>query len=279
VSSISAGPDTASQADIETQRLFLLQVMGVQAYQPRFKLPGALPSVPGAWEAIADSAQETDAPGTPAVAATIAATETVAERRPVESALRAAEPDVPAAARPEPARQPAGRTASPAPAVTATGPARSTPAADGQPAFQVLLIPADKGLVVCNQIPSVSRPALGRDELQLLQNLLLWLGCKLQEGAAQRHFAWPLPGLRESEPGLAGRSLQGFLAQAQQEAGFTRVLMLGSSSAECLQSALGEATPSWQTWYTHSLSEMLAMPALKRSAWQSLQSLHAGLHK
>jgi hypothetical protein len=157
--------------------------------------------------------------------------------------------------------------------------ANSIPKTADSLAFQLVLIQATKGLVVCNQIPVLARPGLDRREQLLLDNLLLWLGCSRQPEAVQRHFVWPLPGLGATEPGMAGKILQGFLEQAQQEAGFTRLLMLGSNSVDCLQAQLAAVTPQWQSWYTHSLAELLAQPALKRSTWQHLQTLQAGLSR
>ncbi len=145
------------------------------------------------------------------------------------------------------------------------------------PSFQVLLVVADKGLAICNQLPAVARPGLSRSEQQLLTNILLWLGCNLQSGAVQRHFTWPLPGLVATNADQAGKGLHSFLAQAQQDSGFTRLLLLGNSSVDCLQPRLQSNDLSWRTWCTPSLAEMLVLPALKRSAWQQLQTLHAEL--
>lgn len=140
----------------------------------------------------------------------------------------------------------------------------------------MLLLQADKGLAICSQIPALARPVLPRAEEQLLHNLLAWLGCRLLPDAARRHFVWPLPSVPGDDAVLAGRSLQGFLEQAAQETGFTRLLLLGSQGSECLQQVAATPVP-WKAWSTHSLSELLAMPVLKREAWQHLLSLHAGL--
>lgn len=260
-------PDPVPTA--EAQRLLLLQAMGISSYYPRFRLPGALPSVAcGGLPEV--EAQEISTPAAPDSATR---QDTVA---PVAAVVAAP------AVLPE-AREPVRRPAVPRPAAGARPDApKPESRSDGRQAgtglsFQVLLLQADKGLAICNQLPSLARPALGRGEQQLLNNILTWLGCSLQPGVAQRHFSWPLPGLATADAALAGRSLQSFLAQARQETGFTRLLLLGSSSVDCLQPQLSGDELPWQTWSTHSLAELLALPALKRSAWQQLQTLHAGL--
>lgn len=252
----------------EAQRLLLLQAMGIRSWYPRFQLPGALPSVACAWlpdEPLADATttQQAAVVTAPAMTAIPAAVE---PQRPVPAASPVPELTTPAV---HPARATARRQdvtqsrLQAEPATTLT--------------FQVVLLLADKGLAICNQLPALARPGLGRSEQLLLNNMLLWLGCSLQPGSVQRHFSWPLPGLANTDAELAGKGLHSFLAQAQQDSGFTRLLLLGSSSVECLQPHLAGGDLRWQTWCTHSLSEMLALPELKRSAWQQLQTLHAGL--
>lgn len=246
----------------EAQRLLLLQAMGIRSYYPRFQLPGALPSVACAW--LAD--EELPAavmPATPvALEAPITAEAPVATRESLQpQPSTPVSRQVPVPARPTPPQR--GREQQVEQVATLS--------------FQVLLLQADKGLAICNQLPAVARPVLGRGEQQLLNNMLLWLGCSLQPGNVQRHFSWPLPGLAATDASQAGLGLHSFLAQAQQDSGFTRLLLLGNSSVDCLQPRLERGDLPWQTWCTHSLSELLALPALKRSAWQELQTLHAAL--
>ena len=129
------------------------------------------------------------------------------------------------------------------------------------------------------ELPAVARPGLSRNEQQLLANILLWLGCSLPQGAVQRHFTWPLPGLAATAADQAGKGLHSFLAQVHQDSGFTRLLLLGNSSVDCLQARLQSDDLPWRTWCTPSLAEMLVLPALKRSTWQHLQTLQAGLRR
>ena len=239
----------------EAQRLLLLHAMGIRSYYPRFQLPGALPSVACAWLPEV----EVDADIAPTAAPDLAGpAESESALRSLVNADVAPTPDAAKASSQSSVLQPSIDAATPL-------------------SFQVMLVLADKGLAICNQLPAVARPGLGRSEQQLLNNLLLWLGCTLQPGTTPRHFAWPLPGLAATDATLAGKGLRSFLAQAQQESGFTRLLLLGNSSVDCLQPQLDSAAQPWQTWCTHSLAELLALPALKRSAWQQLQTLHAGL--
>jgi len=258
-----SAPDHAPNP--EAQRLQLLQAMGIRSYYPRFQLPGALPSVACAWlpdDAVPDAAMMP--PSASVAAAPMAAKE--AQREAPRETLQP-EPQAPVTRSvpvktrpPEPAR---GREPAAEPGATLS--------------FQVLLVQADKGLAICNQLPAVAGPVLGRGEQQLLNNMLLWLGCSLQPGNVQRHFSWPLPGLVVTDAQQAGMGLQSFLAQAQQDSGFTRLLLLGNSSVECLQPRLQGDDLPWRTWCSYSLAELLALPALKRSAWQQLQTLHAEL--
>lgn len=243
----------------EAQRLLLLQAMGIRSYYPRFQLPGALPSVASAWLPVEEPPVQVVADAEPPLGE--ASTRVVQDSLPAEPPAPVMRP-VPA---PTKSPKPVRRDSEQAPRQADTL------------SFQVLLLQADKGLAICNQLPAVVRPGLGRGEQQLLNNMLLWLGCSLQPGHVQRHFSWPLPGLTATDADLAGRGLHSFLAQAQQDNGFTRLLLLGNSSVDCLQPHLKSGDLPWQTWCTHSLSELLALPELKRSAWQQLQSLHAGL--
>jgi hypothetical protein len=68
----------------------------------------------------------------------------------------------------------------------------------------------------------------------------------------------------------AETSLLHFLEQASSERGFRFLLQLGPQ-------AVIPAAPAWEAFATHSLDEMLALPALKREVWQALLPLHAQL--
>ncbi|MEY4641874.1 MAG: hypothetical protein RLZZ227_1868 [Pseudomonadota bacterium] len=134
--------------------------------------------------------------------------------------------------------------------------------------FQLLLLQVDDDLAILNQIPALARPQLQDRQVALLTNLLRWLG-KPMPAQTPRMFRWPLPGLEHMAASMsAGTSLLHFLEQASSERGFRFLLALGPQ-------AVASASPGWQTFATHSVDEMLALPALKREAWQALLPLHA----
>jgi hypothetical protein len=137
-------------------------------------------------------------------------------------------------------------------------------------AFQLLFLQIDDDLAILNQIPALARPQLQDRQRLLLGNMLHWLGKSLpQQGT--RVFRWPLPGLESLAGGMqSSTNVLHFLEQASAERGFRFLLMLGP------QAAVPQA-PGWHGLATHSLDEMLALPSLKREAWQTLLPLHAQL--
>jgi hypothetical protein len=225
--------------------------LGITVYHPRFRLPGAKPSVQGPWP-------DADAP--------------VVEKAPrvemphTEATPTAAEP----AARPAPKRVdlaiPAAPAKTPAPAPRA--------AESAQPVvqnFQLLFFQVDGDLAIVNQVPALARPQLQEKQMALLANLLRWLG-KSVPGHAPRVFRWPLPGLDHMAATMNPQtSLLHFLEQAATERGFRFLLQLGPQ-------AVTPTVSAWQAFATHSLDEMLALPSLKREVWQTLLPLHELLH-
>jgi hypothetical protein len=226
----------------ETARLQCLQALGITVYHPRMCLPGAAPS--RAWPVIE------------------------------EESARVQEASVSTPARKEaPAAAPANASVSPqapksTPAVRAER-AVEMPGASVGP-FQLLFLQIDDDLAVLNQIPALARTQLQDKQRALLGNLLHWLGKSLP-AQGPRVFRWPLPGLESLAGGMQPTSnVQQFLEQASAERGFRLLLMLGP------QAAVPQA-PDWQGIATHSLDEMLALPALKREVWQALLPLRAQL--
>jgi hypothetical protein len=230
-------PETTVQAEL--LRLQCLQALGITVYHPRFRLPGAKPSVQGPW-----------AEGAP------------------QSAPKRVEIAVPPAAAKVPA--------SPVPAPRAVNKVVDA-AADkaGAPAtvqnFQLLFFQIDDDLAIVNQIPALARPQLQDKQMALLANLLRWLG-KPVPAQAPRMFRWPLPGLEHIAASMNPQtSLLHFLEQAASERGFRFLLQLGPQ-------AVTPGASAWQAFTTHSLDEMLALPSLKREVWQTLLPLHEALH-
>lgn len=265
----------------EAQRRFLLQVMGIQFYVPRnavqpdeVREPVSHPALP-AHATQAAPTQPLELPEQPSPAAA-----TAPDGRGAAAALEMLQAD---AADLSPVSSPArlvdpthaGHAGAPA-AVTRQAPAPVS--ASRSLSFQLLLLQTDRKLAVCAGIPSRPRAVLERPEQQLLRNILHWLGCAVVPDAAARQFSWPLPGgIGADDAAVAGRTLQGFLAQAQQELGFSRLLILGGDLLDALETGLVDTTAGWQGWYGPSLAGMLEQPALKRELWLRLQSLHAGL--
>lgn len=256
----------------EAQRQWYLRQLGIRSYYPRFVLPGAAPSPE--WETsgaavkvqpglapVAEAPRRTTAPAAPASSS---------ERGSQGGSLRKLLADE------KPAMTPA-----PQPSVAAA-PQANTRSQDSEtretPRFRVLLLRAGRGLAICCQVPLQGQAALGAAEQRLLQNILAWLGAGL-ESSRPREFPWPPRGI-DPGPGdpvaQASSSLFAFLEQGQQEQGFTRLLLMGTTVSELLQNwqeATGRAVP-WQAFRCHSPGEMLAQPLLKRDTWQALQALH-----
>lgn len=261
---------SSSALEAEIQRLQCLQALGITVYHPRYRLPGAKPSVQGPWPEIEATAERY----------------TGARVETLRTAAAVAMPQRNDSARPErprevdaPAQRANVRTAfdapvSPAPAEAAppaAKPRKPEGAAVAVQNFQLLFLQVDADLVVVNQIPALARSQLHDKPLALLTNLLRWLG-KSVPAQAPRVFRWPLPGLENMAASMNPEtSLLHFLEQACTERPFRYVLHLGPQAVAAPASA-------WQSFATHSLDEMLALPALKREAWQALLPLHALLH-
>lgn len=278
----TSSPLSPDFSSAEAQRLYYLKQLGVFSCYPRFILPGALPSeacvLPEAAAieaAIQPVIPSESHPVSQRFAPPVAEAAVVNKAggilsRALEIDIRDARPLGLPSEPPKPKTHPERKS----------GSGQEQTAASAELQFQMLLIQADKGLVICNQIPMLARQGLNEKEQRLLQNILLWLGCKLQPQTVQRRFTWPLPGLGAGTRKLAGKSLNGFLEQAQQELKYSSLLLMGSSSLECLEEFRADQSgqnPAWQQYATHSLSEVLALPELKRSVWQQLLPLHARL--
>lgn len=262
-------PDFSSA---EAQRQWYLRLLGVNSYFPRFVLPGALPSQPcelPAPESMAPAAAREATPPAPDIPASQPASKPSVSEAGKAGTLRRVLLEEDAA--------PTRPAAVPGPSAASESRGES-PAAGVAPRFRMLLLRTERGLAVCNQVPLQGPEALQAQEQRLLQNILAWLGTGLGAGRP-RAFLWPPLGLGADgadAEALAARSLFGFLEQAQQEQGFTRLLLMGSTAPDLLQrwqDAEGRALP-WQAFRSHSLGEMLAQPLLKRETWQSLQALH-----
>lgn len=278
----TSSPLSPDFSSAEAQRLYYLKQLGVFSCYPRFILPGALPSeacvLPDA-AAIEPAIQPAIPSESHAVSQRFAppAAEAAVVNKAAGILSRALEIDIRDSRTPGLLSEPPKPMARPE---RKSDSAQEQTAASAELQFQMLLLQADNGVVICNQIPMLARQGLSEKEQRLLHNILLWLGCTLQPQTVQRRFTWPLPGLGVGTRKLAGKSLNGFLEQAQQELKYSSLVLMGSSSLECLEEFRADQSsqnPAWQQYTTHSLSEVLALPELKRSVWQQLLPLHARL--
>lgn len=250
--------------DAEIQRLQCLQALGITVYHPRYRLPGAKPSVKGPWPDAADAGRR--------IEDSHVADPGAGARQESGGIAELRRDDAPAATPRASARMALDAQVSTAKDVpSAVAPRKPESAAVPVQNFQLLFLRIDADLAVINQIPALARPQLNDRQMTLLANLLRWLGRSVP-AQAPRIFRWPLPGLEHMAASMsADTSLLHFLEQACTESPFRYVLHLGPQ-------AFAAPSPTWQSFATHSLDEMLALPALKREAWQALLPLHALLH-
>lgn len=245
-------PDTVNA---EQLRLHYLRAMGISSYYPRVQLPGALPSPVLSWPQAPAASQPT-APEANKLAGELLA----------ESPSNAMPP--PVAVRREPVVVPE--------AVSRRSASATVSATDLQ--FQLLLLPVDADLALLCQIPALAKPLLQDRQMRLLHNLLRWLGRPLGGALQPRRFQWPLPGLQApADRQGAAASLGHFVEQALVEQGFRHLVLLGGQLAAQLE-GLAFVPSACRLTITPGLDEMLALPALKRDAWQALLPLHAELH-
>lgn len=281
-------------SNAEVLRLQYLQAMGITTYYPRLQLPGALPSQACEWP-FADKAEHPASPVATASAAAMPAQNAVPQPAPSAPAIAHSDPESSRRAawtaderrgardadeRRGDATVPSVTLAEPAAAAAVDHAAESDSGEALQ--LQLLLLQLDADLAVVLQIPTLARAQLADRQRLLLANILRWLGKSLPAEAAPRVFRWPLPGLTLTNTRReAGASMLHFLEQACVEQPFRQVLMLGEAAADCLQAQQTQQAPAqgrdWQLFSTHSLDELLALPQLKRAAWQALLPLHAAL--
>lgn len=245
-----------TDANAELLRLYYLQQLGITSYVPRNFLPGALVvTADPAVEPQQRVAPEAEVVVKPAI---------VFEAEPVISS--------PAITRNVFVDEP--RPAPPAREVDAAPP-RS--AEQEMAPFQILFVVVSPVLAIAVQIPAAMKPVLRESDTRLLGNVLRWLGLAWPSQAVPLHFRWPLPGLPDTGAEQAGKGLQVFLEQAALEQPFKQLLVFGGEPASALRSGGGGQCNTWQAWYTHSLAELLAVPALKHETWQTLLPLRVQL--
>lgn len=264
-----------TDANAELLRLYYLQQLGITAYVPRVDLAGALVVEPvmddaggqGVDEHLAEQREEIAHEVELAKATAVEKPAIVVEPEPVLSKSTLARPPV---IEDTPAVTPPPRKVEKVEVAPQVTPEQA------MSPFQILVTVVSAELAVAVQIPSAMKPALREADARLLGNVMRWLGYSWPTQTAPLHFRWPLPGLPATGAEQAGKGLQVFLHQAQQEQRFRHLLVFGGEPAAALR-ANENSGATWQTWSTHSLAEMLALPELKREAWQALIPLKAQL--
>src|SRR5690606_34383493 len=151
-----------------------LQALGITVYHPRYRLPGAKPSVQGPWPEIEATAERDigariETPRAAAAVEMLQQNDSARAERPREIDTPAQRANV---------RAVFDAPVSPSPAQVAppvAQPRKPEGAAVAVQNFQLLFLQVDADLVVVNQILALARPQLHDKPLALLTNLLRWL--------------------------------------------------------------------------------------------------------
>lgn len=277
---MTAGTQSSDTAQL--LRLYYLQQLGITSWVPRVSLPGALAQE----EELLDTS-EPYMPPPEDMQQVAAVSELLRDSEPPFAVHEEDEPFIETPVR-KPVLESQPREPAPAPLVRKPVPETVARKPVQQPAsavpddevlvapFQMLFAVVSPELAVALQIPSAMKLALRDSETRLLVNLLRWLGLAWPATTQLFPFQWPLPGLPATGAVKAGHGLQAFLHQAQMEQSFQRLLVLGKDPAQALLAAAGQPSLP-QVWHTHSLAELLALPALKYETWQTLLPLRAQL--
>jgi hypothetical protein len=227
--------------DRDLRRLACLQAMGITVYCSRQALPGAAPS-----------RRVTLSPGVAPAA-----------RSPLPAPSRAA----PAPAAPAPASARGGDPANAPAARSAPTPAsRPAAAADAGERFTVAAIVAGNGL----WLEELGGHPLAREQVALVRAMAQacrWPTTK----PVVRQFAWPLHNNPQLDrgPGAAAAALEAFLRRLAQEGSCEHLLLLGTGAAE----RVGPGAAALPRLVLPSTRELLAEPARKRDAWETLRAL------
>jgi len=255
----------------EIRRQTLLREMGISCWFPRIQLPGAgashrlVAAVPEPEESPPANSANTPAP---------------AVEEQIPAALRAAL--TPEATASNVARAP----------VAATDP---MPAADDEPApaFAFSWFNVGQGLSVLAMLPPDADRLTGSCR-QMLSRILAALSPALKDGVGQEHtFHWPFPGDLGLPTGrrAARQAVDGFVARRQREQPASMLLMLADDRPPFLyddDAADGDEPHQpmpvhrqfeFAMLRTNSLHAMEADGALKRSAWQAMQTLRDRLNR
>jgi len=261
----------------EIRRQTLLREMGISCWFPRIQLPGA-----GASHRLVAVAPEPEPEPEPELSpmANSAKTPAPAVEEQIPVALRAALAP--------------GATASAVvtPPVATLAP---VPPADDEPvpAFAFSWFNVGQGLSVLAMLPP-DADRLTAGCRQMLSRILVALSSALKDGVGQEHcFHWPFPGDLGLPTGrrAARQAVDGFVARRQREQPASMLLILADDRPPFLyDDSAGDNDESQQQMPVHrqfefamlrtySLHAMEADGALKRSAWQAMQTLRDRLNR
>lgn len=172
-------------------------------------------------------------------------------------------------------------------AVTSTATVAATAAGQqDELQFSLQFFRVGRRLAVLNELPYLAHGANRREELQLLDRLLNALGKPPGQTLPEPElvFRWPL----DAPAGIHGRGraeaaqlLRGMLQARRAAGGFDWLLVLAGRCEELLLPEPGSVPAGpvalndlgCRAVFTHSLGAMLAVPSLKRPAWEALQPL------
>lgn len=255
----------------EIRRQSMLREMGISCWFPRTGLPGA-----GASHRIVIAAPEQ--PLRP-VRPGPEQGQSVADEK-IPAALRAALTS--AGAEVADVSQPATPTG-------AVPPAEDEPA----PAFAFSWFNVDQRLSVLAMLPAGADGLTGTCR-QMLQRILVALSPELKDAMGHEHtFHWPFPGDLGLPTGqrAARQAVDGFVARRLREQPSAMLLILADDTPLFLYGDIGADGEDQQgrlfvhrqfgfaMLRTHSLHAMEADAALKRSAWQAMQSVRDRLNR
>ena len=153
--------------------------------------------------------------------------------------------------------------------------------------FAFCWIALDEHLAVVAELPADSR-RLSREARQMLVNITAALNPRYRMATLREHnFHWPFvvaPDL-PADAEAAQQAVDGFITRRLHEHKVSHVLVLSDSMPFYLlggvkdgQTALHQHTRhGFRLLHTHALHAMLSDAALKRSAWQAMQTLVSAL--
>lgn len=257
----------------EVQRRQYLQAMGVDSYQPRLVLPGALPSklceLPS--ELLPEMLRESSVASPVEIPSDEVIPSSINKANFSDAAKLALEAVKPTSASPV-------MTTKEAIQQVEKKPSEKTVA----PHFSLSIIRGENILIIDKGLPGNINP---NEYLQLLQNMLFALGAGKQKMAIDA-FVWPMvkSNTVDQSEVAARQTLEAFLAKQIEQLGAKYLLLMGDDSAHYISTQplpvgqlVEQSNLGVKVIQTFSASDMLQNTLLKRDVWQHLQPLHSAL--